>query len=386
VWNPPFDLEPADNSGDATARLVDIQNKLAEWKDVGFAAEMATVNGGIHNQLNALSGPGRPLTAAEVTTLTGMGLMAFQAYQDAIKNLQSMISAELDKYTGADAQDALDTVDELLHQEFRTGEGENKVADLKEIVGKTKEFAEKIKDYVGYAQTTKSVIKAAEKLEDISKGLESFTGKLATAENVLGLASDIATLAGKVSQKPSDTANTINSLKAGLDIAGFVISVSDVPLIGQWWSGYIQPCAELAFQKLQQLDDMVDKSTRTMLADDWWQAARSGMSAPQITDSGLKGDLLNKVFPGGQPMLDFMWSLFRGNPPDTVPEVVQKYMLKFRKQFNAGQPEEDQLQTDSAWYNAWNLFSDEKSPNLKVWVMKNKESVWAMQYGALPHP
>jgi len=164
------------------------------------------------------------------------------------------------------------------------------------------------------------------------------------------------------------------------------MSKTSVPVIGQWWSGYIRPCAELALDKLQKLDDMIDKSTRSNLADEWWQRASKGMSAPNITESGLQGALLTKVFPGGQPMLNFMWSLFRGNPPDSVPEVVQKHMLKFRKQFNAGQPEADQLQTDSAWSNAWNLFGDEKSPNLKAWMLKNKETIWGMQYGALPHP
>ena len=142
----------------------------------------------------------------------------------------------------------------------------------------------------------------------------------------------------------------------------------------------------MALDKLQKHDDMIDKSTRSNLADEWWQRANKGMSAPNITESGLQGALLTKVFPGGQPMLNFMWSLFRGNPPDSVPDVVQKHMLKFRKQFNAGQPEADQLQSDSAWSNAWNLFGDEKSPNLKSWMLKNRESIWAMQYGALPHP
>jgi len=110
------------------------------------------------------------------------------------------------------------------------------------------------------------------------------------------------------------------------------------------------------------------------------------MRAPSITDSGLNGVLLAKVFPAGQPMLDFMWSFFRGNPPDSAPEAVAKEFLKFRKQFNASLPEADQLQTDAAWYNAWDAFGDEKSPNLLSWVAKNKEFVWAAEYGALPHP
>jgi hypothetical protein len=386
TWNPPFDLEPADNTADATVRLVDMQSKLKEWNDVGYASEMSVANGAIERQLKAFYGPSRNLTAADVTTLTNLGLIAQQAYKGALANLAAMISAQLDKYTGAEAQAALDNANELLHQEFMKGDGSNKVADLKEAITKAKDFAGKVKDYVDYAKEAKSVIKAAEKLEGVSNALSTFTAKLSTAKDALGLAGEVATLAGKVAQKPGDTANTINRIRSGLNIADFIISKSSVPIIGQWWSGYIKPCAELALDKLQRLGDMIDKSTRSNVADEWWQRASRGMSAPNITESGLHGTLLQSVFPGGQPVLDFLWSLFRGNPPDSVPAAVQKHMLKFRKQFNAGQPESDQLQTDSAWSNAWNLFGDEKSPNLRVWMLKNKETVWAMQYGSLPHP
>ena len=386
TWTPPFDLDAANNTGDATTQLVDMQRKLDEWKEVGYANEMSAARGAIDRQLKAFSGVSRPLTAADVTALDAIGVIALQATRGAMDNLRAMISAELDKYTGASAQAALDNANELLHQEFMKGDGSNKVADLKEAIGKAKDFAGKIKDYVDYAKKTQSIIKQAEKLEVVSAQLKSFTGKLATAQQALDLASDIATLAGKVSQKPGDTANAINSLRAGLRIGDFIMSKTSVPVIGQWWSGYIKPCAELALDKLQKLDDMIDKSTRSNLADEWWQRASKGMGAPNITESGLQGTLMAKVFPGGQPVLDFMWSLFIGKPPDSVPEAVQKHMLKFRKQFNAGQPEADQLQTDSAWTNAWNLFGDEKSPNLKAWMLKNKETIWAMQYGALPHP
>jgi hypothetical protein len=385
TWNAPFDLGSCDDTADACRNLVDIKAKLQEWDGVGYDAEMKLVNAAIDKQLSALTGS-RPLTATEAQTLTAVGLMAVQATRDALKNLAAAISAELDKYTGVEAQAATDTAAELLHQEFRKGEGSNKIADLKEICEKAGKMTGDIKKYVGYAEKTKSFIKSAAKLEELSKGIEEFKGKLETAEHTLSLASDVATLAGKVGQKPSGTANDINKIKATLDIVDFAISKSKVPIIGQWWTGYIKPCAEMALEKLQKLDDMIDTNTRSNLADEWWQNASKGMRAPSITDSGLNGVLLAKVFPAGQPMLDFMWSFFRGNPPDSAPEAVAKEFLKFRKQFNASLPEADQLQTDAAWYNAWDAFGDEKSPNLLSWVAKNKEFVWAAEYGALPHP
>ena len=385
TWNAPFDLGSADNTGDATRDLVDIKAKIQEWDGVGYQPEMQVVAAAIDKQLNALTG-NRQLTAPEVQTLTAVGLMAAQATRDACQNLVNAIAAELDKYTGVEAQAGLDAVSEMLHQEFRKGDGSNKIADLEKMFKDAGEFTEKVKKYVGYASQTKSVIKAAAKLEEVSKGLEAFKSKLGDVESTLNIASDILTLAGRVGEKPSGTANDINQFKAGLDIVGFVISKSNVPIIGQWWTGYIKPCAELALEKLQKLDDMIDASTRENLAEEWWEHASKGMQAPSITDSGLNGVLLAKVFPGGQPMLDFLWSFYRGNPPDAAPSAVAKEFLKFRKQFNAGLPDDEQLQTDAAWYNAWDAFGDEKSPNLMSWVGKNKDYVWAAEYGSLPHP
>jgi hypothetical protein len=257
TWNAPFDLGSCDNTGDATRNLVDIKAKVQVWNGVGFDAEMALVNGAIDKQLTALSGPSRQLTAADAETLTNIGLMAAQATRDACQNLVAAISAELDHYTGVEPQRAVDVASELLHQEFRKGEGFNKIAQLKELVEKVGKLTGQVKDYVGYAQKTKSVIKAAAKLEEVSRAIEAFKGNLETAVTAMDLASDLATIAGKVSQKPSGTASDIGKLKSAFKIIDFVMSKSKVPLIGQRWTEYIKPCAEMALQKLQNLDDLV---------------------------------------------------------------------------------------------------------------------------------
>jgi hypothetical protein len=110
---------------------------------------MALVNQAIDKQLTALSGVSRPLTAAEVEPLTALGLMPNQAIHDALQNLATAIAAELDKFTGVEAQAAMDVGDELIHQEFRKGDGSNAVAAVKELVGKAKELTGQIKDYAG---------------------------------------------------------------------------------------------------------------------------------------------------------------------------------------------------------------------------------------------
>jgi hypothetical protein len=387
TWNAPFDLGPADSTYVARTILVQIQADLKDYSDIGYGNEMAIVDSAITKQVNALPGD-RALTATEVTTLTGLGLMAWQARQDALKNFVDMITAELDKYNGVDAQAAEDAAAELLHQQFRTGKGDDKIADLKAAMVKTGEMAGQVKEYVDYAKNAKVVFKSAAKLEDVSKGIEAFKGKLGKAENTLQIASEVATLAQKVGQAPSGTSNDINSIRAGLAIGDLVMSKTSVPLIGFWWTNYLKPCTEKALAQLQKLNDMVDKATRSNLAEEWWDHASKGMQAPIITDpdSGLNDALLASVFPGGQPMLNFMWSFFRGNPPSSAPASVGAQFVKYRKQFNAGLPESEQLQTDADWTNAWKLFGTEEAKGLTDWVAKNKAYIWAAEYGALPHP
>jgi hypothetical protein len=385
VWNAPFGLGACDNTGDASGYLLDIRAMLTAWSGVGYGNEMAVVDKAIGGQLTAMSHNGQ-LTAAEADALTAVGLLAAQAIRNAQANLVAAISKELDKFSGVAAQDALDDAAELLHQEFGKGDGSNKIGDLKDLVAKAGKMAGDIKKYVGYAKTAKSALGTAGKLEDITKALDGFKSKLSTVESTLSLASDVATLAGKVGEKPNSTANDINKIKAGLDIVGFAISKSSVPLIGAWWDSYIKPATEKALAQLQTLDTMIDKATRSAVADEWWQAASKGMAAPSVTDSGLNGALLEKVFPGGQPMLDFMWAFFRGNPPTSAPSEVVKRFLKFRKQFNAGVPADQQLQTDAAFSNLWNLFGTDQATNLMSFVQNNKDFIWAAEYGALPHP
>lgn len=385
-WSPPFDLPACDHTADATVNLVDIKAKLKEWDDAGFNNEMNLVRGAIDKQLSALSGPDRALTAAEAQLLTGLGLMAVQSTRDALAAIVAAISAELDNYSGVDAQAAIDAAAELLHKEFRAGDGSNRVADLKEMVSKTKDMTEQIKGYVEDAKQLKSIIKSAGKLEQVSTALEGFKAKLGKVAETLTLASDVATIAGKVNQKPSVTGNDIATMKAGLDIVGIVIDGAKIPGLGVLWNGYIKRCADICFALIQSAADSNDAGARGRAAEEWYGQASKGMRAPTIADSGLGPLQIADSFPGGQPMLDFMWSLFRGGPPSSAPGGVVKEFMKFRKQFNAGMSEEDQLQTDASWKNAWDAFGDENSPNLMNWVVKNKETVWAMQYGALPHP
>jgi hypothetical protein len=387
-WVAPFELGPQSDTAGASAALVDIKGKLDEWKDVGFDAEMKLALGAVDRALKSVSVASRPLTSDEVTSLTAAGLIASQAHRDALSNFQAMIAAELDKYTGVAAEAGLDAIAEQAHAAFMGKEAEGKLTAIKEVLGKSKELGDEVKKYVGYAEKAKSFIKAAEKLTEIKKGIGEFNEKLESAEKIADLAESVLTLAGKVNETPGEMAGDIGKFRATFKLIDFAISKSKVPVIGQMWDGYIKPCAELAFKKLEKLDDMIDQQTRLSedRLDEWWSAASKGMAAPSITESGLTGVLLDKYFVGGQPMLDFMWSLYRGGEPQAVPSGVEQVFIKFRSQFNEGEEDANKIETDTKWYNPSTWFGQTHSPNLLDWVKKNKDTVWAMLYGKMPHP
>jgi hypothetical protein len=385
-WTAPFDLGAQADTAGASAALVDIKAKLDEWKEVGFEAEMNLAYGAVDRALRSVSVANRALTADEATQLTAAGLIAHQAYVDALANFQAMIAAELDKYTGVDAMAGLDAIAEETHKAFMGGKDENNLAKAKEALEKAHSLGGEVEKYVGYAEKTKSFIKAAGKLTEIKQGLGEFNEKLETAGSIADLAESVLTLAGQLNQQPSEMQSDIGKFRATFKIIDFAISKSKVPVIGQIWEGYIKPCAEIAFKQLGKLDEMGDAQTRLSRVDEWWETAGKGMAAPSIEASGLEGIALATYFRGGQQMLDFMWSLFRGPDPDAVPSGVEAVFLQFRSQFNEGEDENDKIETDTKWYNPLTWFGQKHSPNLLDWVKKHKETVWSMLYGELTHP
>jgi hypothetical protein len=384
VWTAPFDLGAVSDRPGASVALTDIASKLQEFKDAGFD-ELDVVIKKCRSQAVELSG-GDPLSADEVQKLSGIGLAAFASHQQALRQMQDMIAAELSKWGDVDVSGAAEAIAEKLHQEFMGGASASTLTDAKEALGKAKEFSGKIADYAGWAAKTKVVIKSAAKFEELKKSVEGFKSKLGEAKEVVELAESLGVLVGKVGAMPGGTQGDIAKIKAGFTIVDFVLSKSEVPVIGQLWSGYIKPTAEIALKQLQKLDDMVDHMTRDSdeKMDEWWDRARRGGGPPSITDTGLVGLNLSKYFPGGQAMLNFMWSVFRGGATE-IPAGIEDYFVKFKSQFNAGN-EKDEIETDDHWYNLWNAFGRTKATNLLPWVTRHKEEVWGMLYGRLPHP
>jgi hypothetical protein len=108
--------------------------------------------------------------------------------------------------------------------------------------------------------------------------------------------------------------------------------------------------------------------------------ARGDGLAPTIPDFDLQ------YFPGGQSMLDYMWAIMHDGDPVPV-GTVRDYFLTHRSLFNTGRESGGALETESTshWYNPWTWGDERMSTDLTPWVQQNRDRVWAMLYGDLPH-
>jgi hypothetical protein len=387
TWQAPFELGTVNDRPGASVALTDVANKLQELKDAGFNETELVIT---RARALAVEFSGADaLTREEANKLTAFGLLAVASHNKALNEMKELIGAALAKWTSVDVDNAADAAAEKVHAAFMGTASASKLADAKAMLGKVKELGKTISKYAGYASKTKSVIRSAEKLETLKKELDGFVGKIAEAEKLVGLVESIGTLAGKVGEMPGQTQGDIAKFKAAFNIADFVISKSKVPVIGEWWSEFIKPTAEMALKQVQKLDDLADRAARNNEAriDEWWQEAQRGGGPPQIAGGPLEGALMMKYFPGGQEMLNFMWSVFRGGATE-IPRSIEQYFVKFKTQFSEGHEEEDKVPTEggAVWYKPWTWFDTERSPKLLDWVRRNKEEVWAMLYGRLPHP
>lgn len=385
TWISPLDQTAVTERASACVVLVDLKGQLDGLADFGVP-ECAALSARIGQQLAALPGSAA-LTPAEAQTLTSLGALAIGAHNHAMAELRRSYTAELGKYTGVNLAAAEDEIAEALHGMFIDDPGSNKLATLKELLGKVKGVSSKAAKAASWAAKAKPSVAVAQKLEHLEKGLSGFSGLLGEGADVLGLVDAIGTLIGKLNARPGATQGDVAKIRAGFTIVDFAIKKSHVPVIGDFWSQLIKPAADACLNGVAGLDKLAESSVKLGKFDDWWQDARAGREAPLIGASPLEKALFEKYFPGGQPMLNFMWGLMRRDVTE-VPPTVESYFLKFKRQFNTGHDPSDQIdeQSNTTWYDPRTWGNRATSSNLVKWLNRNKAEAWAMIYGALPHP
>lgn len=355
---------------------------------VGDLQELLTELGGeapVENPIPALQGKQAdlngnvPIPQAQADELNALFQRVQIAHDLMIMPIRQAVQAGVSNLTtNPDTSDIesqlMDALAKTAHMAFNKGEGEDKLAGIKDALGKVKAYNKKCGDVADWAR------QAAEKVNmvDTAKGLKAFkdaTGGVGTVVSkvllVTEAASEIGTVAGYNNEKAGIMSQSINQLRNRITLAGRAMTLfKSIPMLGMYWEGYVVPMTNACMAGLDLLTDVTEK----IGLDSILIAPIGPSGAPIIPPAQMD------YFQGGQAMLDFMFVLVNGASP-SMPASVKNIFYKFRKQFNVANeekmPEEPGLLNDTP---EWAI-----DLQLAGWVSRNKDMLWAQLYGTLPH-
>jgi hypothetical protein len=335
---------------------------------------------------NALSGDIRALTSDEARQLTDFGHDFTTEREKAIRILVDSLVRQLSQWLKAQPISDEDLFDmrETVHHQFARGADTDVIAKSVELISTVHGLIKEVEKWAGRAAKAKYMIEQAKQLEDIHKGIKEISGKVGDAKKIVELVRNIGKMTGALGKTPSGL-DDIGALEGTLDAMDFVISKLQVPGFKQFWDGYIYKATKLCLSQLRALKEQLYKGDRQGGVRLFFQENSAAPSAPDIRKAYFHGIDPAQHFPGGQLMLNFMWSLMK-DPESvrSVPAAVEDFFVEWRDQMNAGSGE--QLESDDSIGNLWNAFSRERAPNIVGWVRRNRNDVWVKLYGGMPAP
>jgi hypothetical protein len=291
-----------------------------------------------------------------------------QAVQSAAGNLQK------NPGIGNIEANLMDALAKASHEAFEGSANEEKIAGIKNGLGKIKDYNAKVgqvADWAREAAEAVNMVQTAKTLKTFKLITGGVGGLIGKVNSVFTAASDITTVFGVNREKAGDLQQSINQIRAAMNLTKTAMSlVKDVPGMALYWNGYVVPMTNACLDALQTLGEISEKIGLESILDQ--PIGPNG--APLIDPMQMR------FFLGGQEMLDFMYQLVNGGSP-SMPSGVKKYFYKFHKQFSAGA--EDKMPEEPSWLNPLpEIFGD---PELYQWVERNKDMIWGQLYGSLPH-
>jgi hypothetical protein len=393
-WKPPFGLDLVtthDEAREATLaiyiRIANLNSELKKAGETDAADKLDVIAEEASARTQSLAGA-TPITEKEANDLTEFGKDADKADKEAIGILSRKTEEGLAPIANAAPPDTSAIEDQLaesLHDAFRKG-STDRIGELKETIEKLKKYKEKVSSTLTWAKRAAAAAKAAktvEQLENAIGKLESAGGVLNKVSEVLTAAHAFATITGLDNKAVSSTQDAINKFQAGLDTIDLAMGFfKAVPLIGTLWSSYYMPVTKECLRLIGVIDRYQDIENRQLgLLEFWEQRSSGGRKSGQAPT--IPSYLLDN-FPGGQPVLDFMFAIMHDGVPQPT-SAVEKYFLEHRELFNVKQESSDKLEGEggSHWYKPWTWGDEETLKNLVPWVQRNRRTVWSMLYGSL---
>jgi hypothetical protein len=391
TWVAPLDFGSAGDKQAARFPLLKMREEAQKLKVAGFN-EFDIVLDEIQTWLGNFEQRGA-LSAAEVEKLNWFGSDFKDKYDAAIRQIAEALVGQLTRWMTDKPIDESVIFDlkEELHKKFISSEDPDVLAKSSELLGTVEDFIGKFTAITEHAGKVKDHVKAAKKLDDIHESLDGIKDKVGEIKAYIELARNIGKMTGQLGTTPAGV-DALGAFDATLDVMNFVITKAGVPGITQLWEGYIYKVSKICVKLLGGIYDAKEKEDRAPIKY-FFDNHRGDAVAPSIKKlavgegniAPLHIGLIDRHFPGGQPMLDFMWKLMR-DEAISVPSEVEDYFVKWKAEVGAGAGEKDQIETDSAWYNAWNAVTRERATNLLPWLKKHKEDAWVKLYGGIQPP
>jgi hypothetical protein len=372
-------------------RLDDLKSCLTE----ADAAPLTSAVNGVNSQKAKLAAGGA-LTHGDVVDLNFVVDMAKSSFDSATARLRSALADALNSmwrgFSSADTSVVEAQISEGLHSAFIHGKSPEVVERAKKALATVKEYKGKVDDYADYAKKAADFVNAAkvtelvEKYGKATKPFTEFIGKAGTVIDTAELLYSLTSSHGAQTEAQASITQARVFLK-GLDIV-VGAAVELCPGFGALWTNYYKPMTEACLQAVQKLFDIQDAEAR--LGSYFGVLGRwdSGQLTPPQLPTGADHDtkLILDKFPGGQPVLTFMYTLVNSGEAQLNPAVT-KFFIDRKDLFNVGVEDRDKMKTESNWKvfspSTWD--DDDSSPNLASFLHRNQDNIWAQLYGALPH-
>jgi len=387
TWTRPFEQGTAQTKEQirvglslAILELIRLQQMFEEGEyEQGFTHRIMEMRELVYGQL---SGEGHiDRIQAGILNLMTSDLNSF--YREKLGILRRRITSGLESFSEVQDTSAQESqLNEQLHNAFIEG-SDDQIGEIRAVVDALLAYNSQVQQVLSFSQSIASRIGAAQTasaLQRLAGGSTSVATLVGKIQNVLTAAHALATITGIDNQAVGDAQNSINQFEAamdGIDLAmGFAKAV---PIIGQLWSSYYRPLINHIIVLLRQLFRDVDRLRRNQALAEWaMDNEGGGDSAPTIPVH------LIRYFPGGQPVLNFMYAVVNFGEGSPTP-AVERFFMEHMELFNAGEQGTDLERDGWDWYNPFSWGEERQLTNLATWVQVNANTVWAMLYGDLPH-
>jgi hypothetical protein len=382
---------PATDQAGARQALTILAIRIREIKeevDESSAPSLDSAASIIDEERVKHSGDGA-LSGADVSNLNNLVSLTrpvvLKAYQDSAARFLSLLPQLLPSSEDTQRLQWMEEdIAEAMHGQFLKGD-KSGLAKILDMTNKVKEWNSTIGDYAKKTEewgkkldgvkAAKDASDAGKRVKDLSESLGEEIGQI---KDVVSIAKDLSTVV-----MATDAGNGTEMMKgvaqfeAAMNLLDKVIGKwgKAVPVFNDLWSKWYKPMVDAAIKGLSKIAGLMEVKDRDDVIGGWMveggSTPRDANGAPIIPKLyQAKG-----AFPGGQPVLSYLWCLREGKPPPAMSAPVHDFLYKNKDLFNEAFGKEGELDYK------FHLFSKNELVNPERWLEAHWADVWKIVYG-----